>query len=430
MGKGRLIARAAVGVLVSALGLALPAGGHAAGTGPSERLEVAPGVFMQPVGGGSSPQPRTRAARSGPSPEEGIIDGNPTTIQQWPWQVAITYHPSTGGSAHDRQYCGGSLLTPTFVVTAAHCLFNEDTDSYDPPGSVAVVSGRTRLSSDEGQEVDVVDVYGFFDSGGNNLYEPASTRWDVAMLELASPSPSPTIKIAGPAEGSLWGPGRTAYVTGWGSTVPTGGGYPDALHVAQVRMVSDNDCRQEQGQSLHPDVMVCAGPPRGDTCDGDSGGPLVVPMAGGGYRLVGDTSFGPDPCGQAAAVYGRLAANPIRASVRNGILALTGIDVVGSGASPPPGPPTPAPSGPTAANAKRKALKYSKRQCRRFRDCRRYSAGNCKARGAGYRCKARNYDRRKGRKFTCVRKVKITQRANGALKVRTIGRWKCRRGWR
>jgi hypothetical protein len=62
---------------------------------------------------------------------------------------------------------------------------------------------------------------------------------------------------------------------------------------------------------------------------------LVVPVAGGGFRLVGDTSFA-NGCGlpDTPGVYGRLADDPIRSALQEGVLRVAGVDIVGSNALP------------------------------------------------------------------------------------------------
>ena len=274
-------------------------------------------------------------AAATPGHDRRIVGGQTTTIGSWPWQVAIVSAGS--GSAYNRQFCGGSLLTPKIVVTAAHCVYGEDSRRFVSPSSIHVVTGRTKLSSTTGQEIRVAKIDVLTNSSGQVLYNPNTSSYDAELLELSTPSTATPVKLAGANERDLWTGGRTAYVTGWGSTVPASGGYPDALRVAQVRMVSDSQCPSYLGSLFKAATMVCAGaPPSRDTCDGDSGGPLVVPMAGGGYRLVGDTSFGLDePCGRHPSAYGRLAADPLRSLIRNKVLAVAHIDVVGSGARPP-----------------------------------------------------------------------------------------------
>jgi len=103
-----------------------------------------------------------------------------------------------------------------------------------------------------------------------------------------------------------------SFVTGWGSTIATGGGYPRPLYQVQVPLVSSTDCNDANsyGGEVTP-RMICAGLTQGgkDSCDGDSGGPLVVKDAQGGWRLqAGIVSWG-DGCARKNkfGVYSRVA---------------------------------------------------------------------------------------------------------------------------
>jgi len=293
-----------------------------------------------------------------------IVGGDTTTIERWPWTVALTF--SGSGSAEDRQLCGGSLVAPTIVITAAHCVYDfgdptgltclQPLAGFNNPASdFSVVAGRTRLSSSQGAEIPVAEIY-YFESDrsaqaqstgdGEGLFDCNTFEWDVVFLELgsAAPAPAQAIKIAGADERDTWAPGRPAVVTGWGATREGGSG-SDVLRFADISIIDDATCAREDvyGDHFHPNVMLCAGVfPEGgsDTCQGDSGGPLVVPLASGAYRLVGDTSFG-DGCARPnkPGVYGRLADDPIRSALRNGIFAVAGVDVVGSSAAPPAADP-------------------------------------------------------------------------------------------
>jgi hypothetical protein len=314
-------------------------------------------------------------AKRDTEPSAKIVGGQATTIQEWPWQTAIL--DGENGNGFDRQFCGGSLVAPNIVISAAHCFYNETTNSF-PPANFDVVTGRTVLSTTAGQELDVDDYFFFVDGGGNPVYDPdIDDQFDVVFIKLTSSSISPTIKIAGPGERAVWTAGRTAFTTGWGS-LSSGGPFPDQLRGVQIGMISDPTCASGPvyGASglFFPATMVCAGVLAGgkDSCQGDSGGPLVVPIAGGGFRLVGDTSFGigcalPNKPG----IYGRIADNPMRDPLAAGILTESGVNVLGSGAQPPTPPtPPPPPPGPSAecleaqdalAGAKKKVKKAKKK---------------------------------------------------------------------
>jgi Trypsin len=295
------------------------------------------------------------------TPETRIVGGSTTTIAEWPWQVAITADSEFfSGNGFQRQFCGGSLVTPTIVVSAAHCFFDVfqgvPGHDFDPPDLFAAITGRTQLSSSTGQEIEVGAYYFFVDGSGKRLYDPNTNDWDVVFLELASPSPSSNstpIQIAGASEAGFWAPGNeNAWATGWGTTA-SGGSGSDILREVNIDRIADATCGSatSYGNDFHPETMVCAGEMAGgqDTCQGDSGGPLVTPIGGGTFRLIGDTSWGfgcalPNLPG----VYGRVAEDPMCSALQGGIQGVASVNVVGPGGClgsssepPPPEPPPP-----------------------------------------------------------------------------------------
>ena len=261
-----------------------------------------------------------------------IIGGSTTTIGQYPWQAAVVFDPAkVPGNPFQRQFCGGSLVTPYIVLTAGHCVHQTDPDNNSDldADDVDVILGQTTLStappSSELNVQGVAKQSNYDDSYGPGQGVPSN---DVAYLVLQTPYNGATpIDIAGPSEGALWAPSSLEQVSGWGATAESGpgSGGSDILRHATVPIVTDMTCGTDYGSFFNISTMVCAGYPAGgiDTCYGDSGGPMQAPIGGGAYRLVGITSWG-SGCAQpnAPGVYTRVADATLRSAVASKVFSL------------------------------------------------------------------------------------------------------------
>ncbi|KAM9456166.1 transmembrane protease serine 2 isoform 1-T1 [Clarias gariepinus] len=207
-----------------------------------------------------------------------IVGGNVvTTTSRWPWQVSL--------QVSGNHMCGGSIITPSWIVTAAHCV-----QKYSSPSQWRVYAGfltLTQMSYSSGNLVSEVISH----SG----YNTDTSTNDIALMKLRTPLQfsSSIAPVCLPNSGLDFSTSRTYYVTGWGAT-SNGGFASNELREAQVSLISNTVCNSQQvynGQIT--DSMICAGKLEGgvDSCQGDSGGPLVTSQS---YLwwLVGDTSWG------------------------------------------------------------------------------------------------------------------------------------------
>lgn len=176
---------------------------------------------------------------------------------------------------YGQQFCGGALVAPDRVVTAAHCVADSE------PEDLGVVAGRQDKRSDEGTEAGVRQVWVHDD------YYTVTEGNDVAVLQLDQDLPYRTIDPATKDDGDLYRVGTKATVLGWGTTSENGKP-SDRLRAARVPVRADADCVNAY-DTYTKNQMVCAGYREGgtDACQGDSGGPLVA-----GGRLIGIISWG------------------------------------------------------------------------------------------------------------------------------------------
>jgi trypsin len=270
------------------------------------------------------------------SAEPRIVGGSTTSIGARPFQVAIVNEDLVPNNDLSQLYCGGSLIRPRVVLTAAHCVFS----SAFSTGDDYIVAGATRMSDLSQGVQDVIAK-----ATPDPAYNPTSQVNDAAILELDAPITSADgtpIKLSGPNEKSLWRAGVAATVSGWGVIAEGSATKSDDLKLTGVPMTSDAYCAGRYPGLINPAVMVCAGFPAGgtDACQGDSGGPLTVPAAGGEgglIRLAGVVSFG-NGCAEAnfPGVYSRVGQDPLQAFIQAAVNASADPgDVIGSGGAFP-----------------------------------------------------------------------------------------------
>ena len=263
------------------------------------------------------------AALAAAAPAQAIVGGQvsggtSTPDTSYPWQVAIT-------TSMDNQdwFCGGTRVAPDLVLTAAHCVIDDD-GRIAVPGHVTVFSGNTVLSSTTFSRATAVALY----PGLNLQATPNGTpSGDLALVRIPSSAPGSPVSVIDASEAALWDVGASLRITGWGYTTTdpddtTGYDVQRKLNWANVNRLSDDACASAYGADFVGATMLCArGSTGADTCLGDSGGPIAYRMGSAGqlenpsaWRLVGVTSWGTG-CGAAAfpGVYARLGDAALRA---------------------------------------------------------------------------------------------------------------------
>jgi secreted trypsin-like serine protease len=193
-----------------------------------------------------------------------IVGGEEADPNSWPWIVGLV---NRGGS---RPWCGGSIISDNYVLTAAHCCDGSSASNIE------IRVGMHNWS--DGQNIRVKTIKKHNKYGTNPNSDIAN---DFCLLET-EPIPLDGDKVdivCLPKAGAVVKPKTMCFTAGWGTT-SSGGSQSQDLMMAKGPIVSDQKCANmysQAGMNIIKGVEICFGYDEGgvDACQGDSGGPLI-----------------------------------------------------------------------------------------------------------------------------------------------------------
>ncbi|HWH15589.1 MAG TPA: trypsin-like serine protease, partial [Miltoncostaeaceae bacterium] len=125
----------------------------------------------------------------GAGPAAAIRGGAPADPAEWPFIVALM---RPGADDFRNQFCAGALVSPTMVVTAAHCVVEDG--KVLPAARVQVRPGGQPLARTREARIRVSAIRRM------PRYRETGAGWDAAVLVLAAPASTPTIRVATAAD--------------------------------------------------------------------------------------------------------------------------------------------------------------------------------------------------------------------------------------
>jgi len=219
------------------------------------------------------------AASGQPTAGASVVGGTLATPGQYPWMAFVIDFQEDAVIA-----CSGTVIAPRVILTADHCVFNEERTGLNEASGYRVVTGVTNWTDPAGQVSEVSQLIPYPKWGKFASDDPRVEFGDAALLVLNSPVATPEIALAKPSDTRFLHVGTHARVAGWGQTYYEQEGFTESLMWART-VVESSRCEGLWGRICAIDF------PRAESsvCHGDSGGPLFARDPKRGWVEIGIT---------------------------------------------------------------------------------------------------------------------------------------------